>query len=145
MNRGCDEITDNEILHLTVFTSKSLLSTEWHYSNTESDAHGLLHMFENVHHYCFIREVYIITDQMPLVVILSKYMAMLCQQWQHIMLRIHQYRVHIIYKPGPDLHVTDWLSWNNHTENKDQEITGMNKIWKCYQYVSRYASIYLYS
>ena len=42
------------------------------------------------------------------------------------MLRIHQYRVHIKYKPGPDLYIVDWMSRNKHIENKDQEITGMN-------------------
>ena len=42
------------------------------------------------------------------------------------MLCIHQYWVYIIYKPGPDLYIADWLSRNNHTEGKDQEITGIN-------------------
>ena len=43
-----------------------------------------------------------------------------------MMLRIHQYRVCIIYKPDPDLHIAEWLSWNNHKENRDQEINDMN-------------------
>ena len=50
---------------------------------------------------------------------------MLSQWLQHITLQIYQYRVHVIYKPGPDLHITNWLSHNNHTENRDQEIAGM--------------------
>ena len=29
---------------------------------------------------------------------------------QQILLRLHQYRVRIIYKPGPDLFIADWLS-----------------------------------
>ena len=29
-------------------------------------------------------------------------------------------------QPGPELYVTDWLSWHNHTENQDQKIPGMN-------------------
>ena len=32
----------------------------------------------------------------------------------------------IIYKPGPDLYIVDQLSQNNHTENKDQKITGVS-------------------
>ena len=43
------------------------------------------------------------------------------------MLHIHQYRVCIIHKPGPDLYIADWLSRNNHAEDRDQEIIGMNK------------------
>ena len=41
------------------------------------------------------------------------------------MLRIHQYKLIIIYKPGPDLFMVDRLSRQNHNENKDKEITGM--------------------
>ena len=33
-------------------------------------------------------------------------------------------RVRIIQKPGPDLFIADWLSRQNHTENKDAEILG---------------------
>ena len=42
------------------------------------------------------------------------------------MLCIHWYSVYILYKPGPELYVADWLSQNNHADSKDQEITGMN-------------------
>ena len=42
------------------------------------------------------------------------------------MLLIHQYRVYIIYKPGLDLYIADWLSRNNDTEDRDQEIIGMS-------------------
>ena len=48
-------------------------------------------------------------------------------QWlQYTMLCIHKYSVHTLYKPCPQLYIVDWLSQNNHTENRDQEITGMN-------------------
>ena len=32
----------------------------------------------------------------------------------------------ILYKPGPELYISDWLCHNSNTENRDQEITGMN-------------------
>ena len=32
----------------------------------------------------------------------------------------------IIYKPGPNPYIGDWLSRNNHTIDRDWEITGMN-------------------
>ena len=38
---------------------------------------------------------------------------------------MHQYRVRIIYKPGPALFIADWLSRQNYKENKDAEIPGM--------------------
>ena len=36
---------------------------------------------------------------------------------------IHQYRVCIINKPGPDLYKVNWLFKNNCTENRDQHIS----------------------
>ena len=42
------------------------------------------------------------------------------------MLRIHQYKVHIIYKHDPDLHIMDWLSHSNPTENREYVTGGMN-------------------
>ena len=51
---------------------------------------------------------------------------MLSQWLQCIMLRIHQYRAHNIYKPGPTLYITDWLFLNNNAENRDKEVTGIN-------------------
>ena len=32
----------------------------------------------------------------------------------------------IIYKPGPDLFITGWLSRQNHKEKKDKEIPGIH-------------------
>ena len=42
------------------------------------------------------------------------------------MLKIHQYRFQIIYKPGPKIFIADWLSRHNHTEGKDKVIKGMD-------------------
>ena len=44
------------------------------------------------------------------------------------MLKIHQYRVQIIYKPGPDIFIVDWLSRHSHTEGKDKPIKDMD-VW----------------
>ena len=49
---------------------------------------------------------------------------MLSQRIQRILLRIHLYRVRIIYKPESDLFITEWLSRQNHKENIDAEIPG---------------------
>ena len=96
------------------------------YSNIEYEALGILHGIDKPDHYCFAKEVYLITVQKTLLAIISKDVATLYQHLQLIMLHIHQYRLHILYKPGPNLYIADWLSQNNHTENRDQEITGMN-------------------
>ena len=56
----------------------------------------------------------------------KKSIAMLSQHIQHILLKIHQYRVQIIYKPGPEIFIADWLSQHNHVEGKDKPIKDMD-------------------
>ena len=70
MNGGYDRVPDNTTPCSIAFTSKSLLSTEWHYSTIKNEALGLLHWLEN-YYYCFTREACVITDHMPLVATLS--------------------------------------------------------------------------
>ena len=52
-------------------------------------------------------------------------MATLSQHIQHIMLKIHQYMVQILYKPGPEIFTADWLLQHNHVEGKDKPIKDM--------------------
>ena len=86
----------------------------------------ILHGLEKLNHYCFATEVYLITDYKPLVAIVSKDEVTLSQWLQCIMLHIHQYSVFILHRPGPILYIADWLSHNNHTHNRDQDIMDMN-------------------
>ena len=41
-------------------------------------------------------------------------------------IKIHQYMVQILYKPGSEIFITDWLSWHNHKEGKDELIQDMD-------------------
>ena len=104
------------------------MGMECRYSNIEHKALGILHGLEKFHHYCFGREVLIITYHKPLVSMFKKDVATLSQCIQCILLKIHQYRAQIIYKPGPEIFIVDWLSRHNHTEGKDKPIKGM-EIW----------------
>ena len=63
-----------------------------------------------------------------LVSIFKKDVATLSQWIQHILRKIHQYRVQIIYKPGPDIFIADWLSRHNHADGKNQLIKGV-EVW----------------
>ena len=135
-------VSDNTILHPIAFASKSSMGTECRYSNIEREylgiLHGLekfhhycfvsevplgiLHGLEKFHHYCFVSEVHVITDHKPFVAIFKKDIAILSQCIQCILLKIHQYRVQILYKPGTEIFTADWLSWHNHKEGKDEPI-----------------------
>ena len=120
-----DVAPDNTILHPIAFASKSLTVAESRYSNIEWDALGILHGLKKFYHYCFAMEVLIITDHKLLVAIFKKDVATLSQCIQCILLKINQYRVHIIYKPGPEIFIADWLSQHNHEEGK----TNPSRIW----------------
>ena len=124
-NTSCakDEAPDLSIFRPIVFASKS--EAVKRYSNIEREALGILYGIEKVHHYCFAREVSIITDHKPLVTIFKKDSAVFSHRLQQILLRLYQYRVRIIYQPGPDLFIVDWLSTQNHNKDKGAEIPGM--------------------
>ena len=105
-----------------MFARKTLTGAEHRYSNIEREALCILHGLEKCHHYCFARDVLIITDHKPLVTIFKKDVATLSQHIQCILLKIHQYRIQIIYKPGPEIFIADWLSQHNHKDGKDKPI-----------------------
>ena len=87
-----DKVSGNATLCPTAITHKSLLSTEWHDSNTECEALGILHGLKKFPQYCFMREVCIITAHKLFMAILNKDVTTLSHQLQHIVLRIQQYR-----------------------------------------------------
>ena len=121
-----DNAPDKTILRPIAFASKSLTSAECRYSNIERVVLGILHGLEKFQHYHFAREVSIITDHKALVAIFMKDIATLSQQIQCILLRIHQYRGRILYKLGQEIFIPDWLSLQNHKENKDEAICDMD-------------------
>ena len=78
---------DDSILRPIAFAVKSLSSIEKRYSNIQREALGILHSLEKFHHYCFARELSIIPDHKPLVVIFKKDLATLSQRLQRISLQ----------------------------------------------------------
>ena len=105
------------------FTSLSV--GERRYSNIDVEVLAILPSIEKFYHYCFAREVNIITDHKTLVTNFKKDVATLSQRLQGILLRIHQYRFSVLYKPRSNLFMGQWLSRQNHKGNKDDEILCM--------------------
>ena len=62
-----DMVLDNTILHPIAFARKSLRDTEFRHNNIERKVLGILHSLQKFHHYCFTRDVSVITDHKPLV------------------------------------------------------------------------------
>ena len=80
----------NSILRPITFARKSLSRVERRYSNIEREALGILHGLKKFCHYCFVREVRLITDHKWLVAIFKKDVATLSQRKQGVLFRIHQ-------------------------------------------------------
>ena len=119
-----DKATDNSVLRAIVFASKTLSSVERRYSNIEREALGILYRLKKFYHYCFPREVSIITDHKPLAAIFRMLQCCPTEYKEFFSEYTNQYRVRIIYKPGPDCSSQAWLSRKNHMENKNTEISG---------------------
>ena len=90
------------------------------------EALGILYGLEKFHHYCFACEVHVLKDHKPLVALMGNDVASLSQCLQCIILHIHWYRVCILYKQGLKLCTVDWLTQDNHEENKDREIQSLS-------------------
>ena len=114
MNCHGDETPENMVFRPIVLANNSLNNAERNYGSNRDNMET-----EKFHHYCCIREVRIITGCRPLVVSSKKDMATQPQWLQHRLVRIHQFRLCIVYKPGHYLNIADCLSRQNHTENKD--------------------------
>ena len=81
-------VLDNIALCPIAFANKSNTSVERRYSNIEYEVPRILHGLEKFHHYCFGREVLIITDHKLLVAMFKKGMGTLLQHRQCILLNI---------------------------------------------------------
>ena len=55
----------------------------------------------------------------------KKDIANLSHRLQGILLCIHQYKIRVLYKPGSQPFIADWLSRHNHETNRDEEVLGM--------------------
>ena len=106
------------------FASKSCTGVEQMYSNMKHETLGILHNLEKFHHYCFGQEVLIITDHKLLVAMFKKDMATLLQHILCIILKIHYYRVQILYKLAQKF----LLQTGYHIEGKDKPIKDMY-VW----------------
>ena len=75
MNCGHDDVPDNVTLHPILPANRSLLGAEWQYSNIKWEAFGILPGLEKFYCYCFGKDVCVIMDHKPLVMIINKDLA----------------------------------------------------------------------
>ena len=132
-----DMAPDNTILHPIAFASKGLTGAEQRYSNIEREALGILQGLGKFHHYCFGREVLIITDHKLMVSIFKKRCSTYC-------LKFINTGSQIIYKPGPKFFIADWFSCHNHVEGKDKPIKDMDIRIRCHTECDRHPWVHVH-
>ena len=71
-----------------------------------------------ISHYCCAHVIRGITDHKDIVTLLHSL--------QRILLCIHQYKIRMLYKPGPHLFIANWVYGHNYRENRDEEILQMS-------------------
>ena len=92
------------------FTSKALTPTEQRYANIEREMLACVFGAERFHTYVFGRSFTIESDHKPLEQINLKNLADTPARLQRMLLRLQNYDVKIIYRPGREMLVADTLS-----------------------------------
>ena len=69
-------------------------------------------------------ETIVMTDHKPLVILFKKNCGNTISTTTINTTQNSPVKIGIWYKPGPNLCKVDWMSKQNHTENRDNEIAG---------------------
>lgn len=92
------------------YSSRALTEAETRYSQIEKELLAQVFGLERNHQYVYGRKVILWTDHKPLVTITRKPLASTPKRLQRLLLRMQQYNVEILYKPGREMYLADTLS-----------------------------------
>ena len=93
-----------------VFASKSLMDTETHYANIKRELLVIVYGCEKFHMYLYRRIFIVETDHKPLEMISLKNLTAAPAWLQRMILRLQQYDLIIMYRPGKEMLLADALS-----------------------------------
>ena len=118
LNLSCYKMAD--LLHIPVEHSQQLKKIT--VKLRKSFCHKFLKMEQN-HQYVYGREITLWTDQQPLVSIATKPLASTPKRLQRLLLRLRNYDVKVLYKPGKEMVLADTLSRAyipSHNDNRSE-------------------------
>ncbi|PIK42442.1 hypothetical protein BSL78_20701, partial [Apostichopus japonicus] len=92
------------------FSSRALTTAETRYSQIEKELLALIFGLERNHQFTYGRKIKLWTDHKPLVSISKKQITTAPKRLQRLLLRLVQYDVDIVYKPGKEMYLADTLS-----------------------------------
>ena len=97
--------------HPIAYASRALTQTERNYAQIEKECLGIVYATERFHQYIIGKEnVEIITDHKPLVTIFKKSILTSPKRLQRMRLRLQKFSINVVYKPGPQMYISDTLS-----------------------------------
>ena len=116
---GATLINDNKIV---AFASKRLTDTESRYANIERELLAVAFGCERFHRYVYRKEFQIESDHKPLENIQNKNIAKALPRLQRMLLRLQPYDAQILYKPGKEMRIPDFLSRIQPTQGEKIEL-----------------------
>ena len=116
---GATLINDNKIV---AFASKRLTDTESQYTNIKRELLAVVFGCERFHIYVYGKEFQIESDHKPLENIQNKNIAQAPARLQRMLLRLQPYDAQILYKPGKEMRIPDYLSRTQPTQGEEIEL-----------------------
>uniref|UniRef100_A0A8C7UY29 Reverse transcriptase RNase H-like domain-containing protein n=1 Tax=Oncorhynchus mykiss TaxID=8022 RepID=A0A8C7UY29_ONCMY len=93
------------------FASRAPTPTEQNYAQIEKECLSIVFSCQRFHHYLYGRELVTSeTDHKPLIDIFSKPLLNMPKRLQSMLLTLQNYSLKVIYKPGPEMYISDTLS-----------------------------------
>ena len=116
---GAVLVQDNKPI---AFASKAFTDTEQRYANIERELLAVVFGCERFHTYIFGTHFTVESDHKPLEQIQKKSLANTPPRLQRMMLRLQQYDVNIVYRPGKEMVLADSLSRLNPAKDKEIDL-----------------------
>ncbi|KAJ8371210.1 hypothetical protein SKAU_G00112380 [Synaphobranchus kaupii] len=92
------------------FASRALTLTEQNYAQIEKECLSIVFACQRFHHYLYERDnITAEADHKPLIAIFSKPLLNAPKRLQSMLLALQNYNLRVIYKPGPEMFVSDTL------------------------------------
>ena len=92
------------------YASKPLTECQKRYAQIEKELLAILHGCEHFHQYIYGRTVVVETNHKPLEAIVTKPRYRAPIRLQRMLLRLQQYDISVVHKPGKQMHIADALS-----------------------------------
>ncbi|KAJ8395956.1 hypothetical protein AAFF_G00026640 [Aldrovandia affinis] len=93
------------------FASRALTPAEKNYAQIEKECLSIVFACQRFHHYLYGRDpITAETDHKPLISIFSKPLLNAPKRLQSMLMTLQSYDLRVIYKPGPEMFISDTLS-----------------------------------